>query len=196
VSFLGAEACLLAGSARNAYHTKYRGIFGGADLSCATLRKGVFAAGAALALLSMIGSIFYYWTHSKADTGGWEKHNSEGVGMTTSHFMENQQQTKDNQFEKLHKHGLCSFILEQHIALGEDEDVIAFAQGLSCKGLQVTAFAFSTPPRTKRRIAKNARYFMVLDDLELFVNERGRWMKWDLAIVSIYRGMPVSILST
>ncbi|KAF5945516.1 hypothetical protein HYC85_015744 [Camellia sinensis] len=57
VSFLGAEACLLAGSARNAYHTKYRGIFRGQDLSCATLRKGVFAAGAALTLLSMLGSI-------------------------------------------------------------------------------------------------------------------------------------------
>lgn len=80
---MGAEACLLAGSARNAYHTKYRGIFGGDDLSCATLRKGVFAAGAALALLSMLGSLFYYWAHSKADTGGWEKHNNEGVGMST-----------------------------------------------------------------------------------------------------------------
>ncbi|KAK4762989.1 hypothetical protein SAY86_008757 [Trapa natans] len=81
VSFLGAEACLLGGSARNAYHTKYRGIFGGDDLSCATLRKGVFAAGAALTLLSLVGSIFFYWLHSKADTGGWHKHGEEDVGM-------------------------------------------------------------------------------------------------------------------
>ncbi|KAL2485095.1 Protein of unknown function (DUF1218) [Abeliophyllum distichum] len=44
VSFLGAEACLLAGSARNAYHTKYRANFHVDHLSCATLRKGVFAA--------------------------------------------------------------------------------------------------------------------------------------------------------
>ncbi|KAL3510715.1 hypothetical protein ACH5RR_030116 [Cinchona calisaya] len=101
VSFLGAEACLVAGSARNAYHTKFRGIFGGDDLSCATLRKGIFAAGAALSLLSMMGSIFYYWAHAKADTGGWERQNSEGLGMTTSHYMENQQQLKDNQFEKM-----------------------------------------------------------------------------------------------
>ncbi|RVX12499.1 hypothetical protein CK203_011750 [Vitis vinifera] len=79
VSFLGAEACLLAGSAKNAYHTKYRGVFGGQDLSCATLRKGVFAAGAALSLLSLLGSILYYWAHSRADTGGWEKHRSEGL---------------------------------------------------------------------------------------------------------------------
>lgn len=83
VSFLGAEACLLAGSARNAYHTKYRGVLGG-DLSCATLRKGVFAAAAALSLFSLTGSILYYWAHSKADTGGWQKHHNEGIGMTST----------------------------------------------------------------------------------------------------------------
>ncbi|XWS34994.1 hypothetical protein CRYUN_Cryun21dG0086300 [Craigia yunnanensis] len=86
ISFLGAEACLLAGSARNAYHTKYRGIFGGDGLSCATLRKGVFAAGAALTLLSLLGSVFFYWAHSRADTGGWEKHQNEGLGMTNSSY--------------------------------------------------------------------------------------------------------------
>ena len=85
---MGAEACLLAGSARNAYHTKYRGIFGGDDLSCATLRKGVFAAGAALTLLSLLGSVFYYWAHSRADTGGWEKHQNEGLGMTSSSYAQ------------------------------------------------------------------------------------------------------------
>ncbi|XWS68827.1 hypothetical protein CRYUN_Cryun04dG0126100 [Craigia yunnanensis] len=88
ISFLGAEACLLGGSSRNAYHTKYRGIFGGDDLSCATLRKGVFAAGAALTLLSLLGSIFYYWAHSRADTGGWEKHQNEGLGMTSSSYAQ------------------------------------------------------------------------------------------------------------
>ncbi|OMO64675.1 hypothetical protein CCACVL1_21616 [Corchorus capsularis] len=88
ITFLGAEACLLAGSARNAYHTKYRGIFGGEELSCATLRKGVFAAGAALTLLSLLGSIFYYWAHSRADTGGWEKHQNEGLGMTSSSYAQ------------------------------------------------------------------------------------------------------------
>jgi hypothetical protein len=100
ITFLGAEACLLAGSARNAYHTKYRGIFLVVDLSCATLRKGVFAAAAALTLLSLIGSIFYYWTHSRADTGGWEKHQNEGVGMTaSSNYPHQQQQTSE--FEKV-----------------------------------------------------------------------------------------------
>ncbi|KAG4907529.1 hypothetical protein AAZX31_20G108100 [Glycine max] len=85
ISFLAAEACLLAGSARNAYHTKYRGYFVKHDLSCATLRKGVFAAGAALTLLSMLTAILYYWAHSKADTGFWEKHRNEGLGLATQH---------------------------------------------------------------------------------------------------------------
>lgn len=91
ICFLGAEACLLAGSARNAYHTKYRGLFGENNLSCATLRKGVFAAGAALTLLSLLASILYYWAHSRADTGGWEKHRNEGVGLATSNFNHQQQ---------------------------------------------------------------------------------------------------------
>ncbi|XP_010532012.1 PREDICTED: uncharacterized protein LOC104808141 [Tarenaya hassleriana] len=81
VSFLGAEACLLAGSARNAYHTKSKGIYKQKDLSCATLPVGVFAAGAALTLLSLAASILYYLAHAKADTGGWEKHRNDGVGM-------------------------------------------------------------------------------------------------------------------
>lgn len=99
---MGAEACLLAGSARNAYHTKYRGTFRIEHVSCATLRKGVFAAGAALTLLSMVGSILYYWAHSKADTGGWEKHQNEGVGMTNSNFGQHQQHRQQTgEFEKI-----------------------------------------------------------------------------------------------
>ncbi|KAL9681012.1 hypothetical protein QQ045_012793 [Rhodiola kirilowii] len=89
LNYLGAEACLLAGSARNAYHTKYQ-VLSKTHLSCATLRKGVFAAAAALILLSMIGSVFYYWAHSRADTGGWEKHQNEGLGMTGSSRSERQ----------------------------------------------------------------------------------------------------------
>lgn len=103
LSFLGAEACLLAGSAKNAYHTKYRGIFGdGTELSCASLRKGVFAAGAALTLISMMNSIVYLWAHSKADTGGWEKHKSEGLALSSTDFLANQQhQPYDNDLRKM-----------------------------------------------------------------------------------------------
>ncbi|KDP35033.1 hypothetical protein JCGZ_09321 [Jatropha curcas] len=100
ISFVGAEACLIAGSARNAYHTKYRGIFGGDDLSCATLRKGIFAAGAALTLVSLLCSILYYWAHSRADTGGWEKHHNEGVDMTASNYPPQQRQ-QTSEFDKV-----------------------------------------------------------------------------------------------
>lgn len=81
LSFVVAEACLLAGSAKNAYHTKYRGYFGKNDLSCAALRKGVFAAAAAMVLLSLVWSLLFYWCHSKANTGGWQKHENEGLNM-------------------------------------------------------------------------------------------------------------------
>lgn len=101
VIFLAAEACLLAGSARNAYHTKYRAIFRVEHLSCATLRKGVFAAGAALTLIAMASTTLYYWIHCKADTGGWEKHQNEGVGLTPSTYAENQHQLKTSEFEKV-----------------------------------------------------------------------------------------------
>lgn len=95
---MGAEACLLAASAKNAYHTKYRAVYGGEDLSCETLRKGVFAGGAALTFLSMVASIVYYLVHSKADTGGWEKHENEGLGMTS---LAAQDHASTGQFEKL-----------------------------------------------------------------------------------------------
>ena len=98
---MGAEACLLAGSAKNAYHTKYRAVFKVEHLSCATLRKGVFAAGAALALMSLLGSILYYWSHSRADTGGWEKHQNEGLGMTNSSFAPHQQHQQTSEFQKV-----------------------------------------------------------------------------------------------
>ncbi|KAG1334708.1 hypothetical protein COCNU_03G008270 [Cocos nucifera] len=83
LSFVVAEACLLAGSARNAYHTKYLGYYMKRDLSsCAALRKGVFAAAAALVLVSMVASLLFYWSYSKADTGGWVRHQNEGgIGM-------------------------------------------------------------------------------------------------------------------
>ncbi|RAL40951.1 hypothetical protein DM860_008649 [Cuscuta australis] len=68
VSFFIAEVLLLAGSVRNAYHTKYRS-FRGTTLSCETVRKGIFAAGAAFIFLTGILSEFYYTNYSKAKGG-------------------------------------------------------------------------------------------------------------------------------
>ncbi|GER56523.1 hypothetical protein STAS_34253 [Striga asiatica] len=81
VTFLIAEICLLAGSVRNAYHTKYRSRFFDNPPSCETVRKGVFAAGAAFVLFTGIISEFYYVSYSKA-RGGFGPHGGEiGVGM-------------------------------------------------------------------------------------------------------------------
>ncbi|CAJ1956938.1 unnamed protein product [Sphenostylis stenocarpa] len=84
VFFIIAEVCLLAGSVENAYHTKYRTIFGDRAPSCETVRKGVFAAGAAFVFFTAIVSEFYYVNYSSAREsfqpyGGGET----GVGMGT-----------------------------------------------------------------------------------------------------------------
>uniref|UniRef100_A0A2P2JVB2 Fiber protein Fb34 n=1 Tax=Rhizophora mucronata TaxID=61149 RepID=A0A2P2JVB2_RHIMU len=84
VFFFIAEVCLLAGSVRNAYHTKYRTIFNGEDPpSCQTVRKGVFAAGAAFTLLTAILSQFYYISYSKARDSFQPYGLDTGVGMGT-----------------------------------------------------------------------------------------------------------------
>ena len=83
MTFFVAEACLLAGSVTNAYHTKYRTIFGNDPPSCETVRKGVFAAGAAFIIFTGIISEFYYISYSKA-RGSFEPYGGEAsVGLGT-----------------------------------------------------------------------------------------------------------------
>ncbi|CAE5960073.1 unnamed protein product [Arabidopsis arenosa] len=75
VFFLIAEICLLAGSIRNAYHTKYRRMWNVEDPpSCEVIRKGVFAAGASFALFTAIVSQFYYISYSRARDGYQNPH--------------------------------------------------------------------------------------------------------------------------
>ncbi|CAI9087517.1 OLC1v1021599C2 [Oldenlandia corymbosa var. corymbosa] len=69
VTFFIAEVCLLAGSVRNAYHTRYRTVVSSNPPSCETLRKGVFGAGAAFIVFTGILSELYYVNYSKADDG-------------------------------------------------------------------------------------------------------------------------------
>ncbi|KAJ3678641.1 hypothetical protein LUZ60_002444 [Juncus effusus] len=54
LTFIIAEACLLAGSVRNAYHT--RTLFLHDPPPCKTVRKGVFAAGASFVFFTAISS--------------------------------------------------------------------------------------------------------------------------------------------
>ncbi|KAF3789250.1 hypothetical protein EJ110_NYTH18938 [Nymphaea thermarum] len=81
-TFIIAEICLLAASVQNAYHTKYRAKFNIDNLSCETIRKGVFAAGAAFTFFTCILSEIYYITFSKANATPY--HGGEaGVGMSS-----------------------------------------------------------------------------------------------------------------
>ncbi|KAL8161306.1 hypothetical protein V2J09_012795 [Rumex salicifolius] len=62
-TFLVAEACLIAGAKKNAYHTKYRGMILAQNFSCETLRKG-----AVFVIATMILNIYYYMYFAKATT--------------------------------------------------------------------------------------------------------------------------------
>jgi hypothetical protein len=82
--FIIAELCLLAGSVRNAYHTKYRMVIDGNNPpSCETLRKGVFGAGAAFIFLNCIVSELYYVFFSKAKDSFQPYGGEAAVGMGT-----------------------------------------------------------------------------------------------------------------
>ncbi|KAG8634471.1 uncharacterized protein LOC110604789 [Manihot esculenta] len=80
VFFLIAEVCLLAGSIRNAYHTKYY-LSSDHKLSCRELRKGVFGAGAAFVILTGIVSEVYYVSYSRANDGQPSYGRDTGVRM-------------------------------------------------------------------------------------------------------------------
>ncbi|KAK2383032.1 fiber [Trifolium repens] len=85
LTFLIAASCLLAGSVRNAYHTKYRDLLGERAPSCQTLRKGVFGAGAAFIVLTGIISELYYVSFSKANNSGALPY-ARDTGVTMSNF--------------------------------------------------------------------------------------------------------------
>ncbi|XP_015942023.1 uncharacterized protein LOC107467437 [Arachis duranensis] len=68
VTFVIAEACLIAGAKKNAYHTKYRGMIYAQNFSCESLRKGIFIAGAIFVVATMILNVYYYMYFTKATT--------------------------------------------------------------------------------------------------------------------------------
>ncbi|KAB1221060.1 hypothetical protein CJ030_MR3G018955 [Morella rubra] len=81
VTFLVAEACLLAGATKNAYHTKYRSMVYAQNFSCETLRKGVFIAGAVFVVATMILNVYFYMYFTKA-TATPAAHKSSRTGPT------------------------------------------------------------------------------------------------------------------
>ncbi|XP_010935621.1 uncharacterized protein [Elaeis guineensis] len=83
LTFIIAEVCLLAGSVRNAYHTRYRTLFRDGQPSCEMLRKGVFGAGAAFVFFTAILTEFYYVSFSKAQNTGTAPYSKESsIGMS------------------------------------------------------------------------------------------------------------------
>lgn len=83
-TFLVAEACLIAGATKNAYHTKYRGMIYAQNFSCEALRKGVFISGAVFVVVTMILNVYYYMYFTKATTtqaAHKANHSSSTVGM-------------------------------------------------------------------------------------------------------------------
>ncbi|KAK7269763.1 hypothetical protein RIF29_22498 [Crotalaria pallida] len=85
LTFLIAEACLIAGATKNAYHTKYRGMIYAQNFTCETLRKGIFVAGAIFVVATMVLNVYYYMYFTKATTTpASQKANraSSTVGMT------------------------------------------------------------------------------------------------------------------
>ncbi|KAK4589983.1 hypothetical protein RGQ29_020524 [Quercus rubra] len=80
-TFFIAEVCLLAGSVRNAYHTKYRTIIIETPPSCEILRKGIFGAGAAFVIFTGIVSELYYVAYSKSNEDQLPYARDTGVRM-------------------------------------------------------------------------------------------------------------------
>ncbi|KAJ3692379.1 hypothetical protein LUZ60_012729 [Juncus effusus] len=64
--FLIAESCVIAGAAKNAYHTKYREMVYAKNWTCEGLRKGVFITGAIFVVFTMVLNVYYYMYFTKA----------------------------------------------------------------------------------------------------------------------------------
>ncbi|MED6160020.1 hypothetical protein PIB30_047559 [Stylosanthes scabra] len=82
VTFIIAEACLIAGATKNAYHTKYRGMIYAQNFSCESLRKGIFIAGAIFVVATMILNVYYYMYFTKATTTTASSHKGNRASPT------------------------------------------------------------------------------------------------------------------
>lgn len=63
MTFLVAEACVIAGATKNAYHTKY---LSAQTFSCESLRKGIFIAGAVFIVATMVLNVYFYMYFTKS----------------------------------------------------------------------------------------------------------------------------------
>jgi F0F1-type ATP synthase membrane subunit b/b' len=84
ITFAIAEACLIAGATKNAYHTKYRDMVYAGNWTCQSLRKGVFIAGAVFVVFTMILNVYFYMYYSKATSQAAKRisNTTPSVGMS------------------------------------------------------------------------------------------------------------------
>lgn len=82
------------------------------------------------------------------------------------------------------RHGFCSLILVQQTCVGGRDDVIALAQGLSCAGLQLTAFATST--LLANTSTSNAHIAMFIKDGLMFKSLLGFIYSYLLLIFGVW----------
>ncbi|CAL5052839.1 unnamed protein product [Urochloa decumbens] len=84
ITFAIAEACLIAGATKNAYHTKYRDMVYAGNWTCQSLRKGVFIAGAVFVVFTMILNVYFYMYYAMATSQAAKKisKTTPSVGMT------------------------------------------------------------------------------------------------------------------
>ncbi|KAM0895814.1 hypothetical protein ACQ4PT_023618 [Festuca glaucescens] len=80
LTFLIAEACLLAGLVQSAYHTGYRPVIFENPPDCETVRWGTFGAGAAFALITGVLTGSYYYCFSKS-RGSYQRPEA-AIGMS------------------------------------------------------------------------------------------------------------------
>ena len=84
MTFIIIEACFVGGAARNTYHTKYKGSYQSINVSCETLRKGVFAIGASFIVFTLILSDLYDVCFARSKDGGWIPYGREyAIGMSS-----------------------------------------------------------------------------------------------------------------
>ncbi|KAK1695040.1 hypothetical protein QYE76_011737 [Lolium multiflorum] len=80
LTFIIAEACLLAGLVQSAYHTGYRTVIFENPPDCETVRRGTFGAGAAFALITGVLTGSYYYCFSKS-RGSYQRPEA-AIGMS------------------------------------------------------------------------------------------------------------------
>ncbi|KAH7366357.1 hypothetical protein KP509_18G075100 [Ceratopteris richardii] len=87
ITFIGAEACLLAGAVKDAKHIRYFSSTFGKEISCEAIRKDTFVAGVVLVVVTCIFSILYYLCYvTSQEAFGRVRFDKIEDGVSMSHY--------------------------------------------------------------------------------------------------------------